>query len=106
MLKQIPIDEALRRVIAGERVPCMVPMTEDSDWADHQPQMLNDILDGVIAFGDEPLQAEEKTTQRKTDTGKLYALADAGWTPAKIADELGVSEQNVRNWLNKREEKK
>lgn len=108
MLKQIPIDEALRRFVAGERVLCLVPGADADDWADYTPQMLNDILRDVIVFADEPIEPIEppetigKKNQGKTDVGKLYALSDAGWSPAKIADELGVSEQTVRNWLNKR----
>lgn len=43
--------------------------------------------------------------QIRVDAGKLYALADAGWKPIKIADELRCSEQTVRNYLNKRKEK-
>lgn len=46
-------------------------------------------------------QAAEKPS-KSIDTGKLYALADAGWKPLKIADELNVSEQTVRNYLSKR----
>lgn len=37
------------------------------------------------------------------DTGKIYALSDAGWKPAKIADEMGLSEQTIRKYLTKRE---
>lgn len=102
MLKQIPIDEALRRFVAGERVLRLVPGTDADDWANYMPQTLDDILGDVIAFADEPIEPIGKKNQGKTDVGKLYALADAGWSPAKIADELGVSEQTVRNWLNKR----
>lgn len=108
MLKQIPIDEALRRFVAGERVLCLMPGTDADDWTEYLPQTLDDILGGVIAFTDEPIKIEPQADKKnggKTDVGKLYALADAGWTPAKIADELGVSEQTVRNWLNKRGEK-
>ena len=58
-----------------------------------------------IAEGDDEPEAK-MTKLIKLDTGKLYALADAGWKPLKIADELGCSEQTVRNYLNKRKEKK
>ena len=39
---------------------------------------------------------------RKVDTGKLQALADAGWTVKAIADEMGVSQQALYNHLGKR----
>lgn len=58
-----------------------------------------------IAEGEEEPEAK-MTKLIRLDTGKLYALADAGWKPLKIADELGCSEQTVRNYLNKRKERK
>lgn len=44
--------------------------------------------------------APKKTGGRKpVDTGKIRALHNAGWPVAKIADEMRVSEQTVRNKL-------
>lgn len=65
MLKQIPIDEALRRFVAGERVLCLVPGTDADDWANYMPQTLDDILRDVIAFADEPIEPME-TIDKKT----------------------------------------
>lgn len=59
----------------------------------------------TLTIAEEDQEPEKMTKQIKLDTGKLYALADAGWKPLKIADELGCSEQTVRNYLNKRKEK-
>lgn len=60
-----------------------------------------------IAEGEGEEEPEAKMNKLiRLDTGKLYALADAGWKPLKIADELGCSEQTVRNYLNKRKERK
>lgn len=42
-----------------------------------------------------------KKTRKPFDTGKLGALRRAGWSVAKIADEMGVSEQTVRNHMKK-----
>ena len=51
---------------------------------------------------------EEKPVKRQTkpakkrkpfDTGKMVALLNAGWSVAKIADEMGVSEQTIRNHM-------
>ena len=53
-------------------------------------------------FTEAPKQ-EPETKQKKLDIGKLYALADANWTSRAIADELGVTQQTVRNWLRRRE---
>ena len=48
----------------------------------------------------------ESNFERRIDTGKIKALKDAGWTVAKIADEMGVSDQTIYNYLNKMESKK
>lgn len=120
MLKQITMLDALERIVNGERVRCLVP-GDTQTWSDYKPMILNDYLaqSGIAVFTEadpeyiEPEPAAEKpafksapVATRKVDTGKLYALSDAGWTPLKIADELGCSEQTVRNWLHKREEDK
>ena len=39
--------------------------------------------------------------RKKLDHGKILALSEAGWSVAKIADEMGCSEQSVRNHLEK-----
>lgn len=48
-------------------------------------------------------------TERKkritVDTGKLVALRNAGWSMKKIAEELGISEGSVFNYLKKMEGK-
>lgn len=46
---------------------------------------------------------EEKPTQKKGkyDVGKICALRRASWSVAKIADEIGCSEQTVRNILKR-----
>lgn len=49
-------------------------------------------------------KAEPKSKPKKRppfDTGKLKALREGGWPVAKIADEMGVSEQTVRNYIAK-----
>ena len=44
----------------------------------------------------------QKTRGRKPfDTGKLKALRNAGWSVAKIADEMRVAEQTIRNHMKK-----
>ena len=46
---------------------------------------------------------EEKPTPKKGkyDVGKICALRRASWSVAKIADEMGCSEQTVRNILKR-----
>ena len=40
-----------------------------------------------------------KKAKKTVDVGKLIALHNAGWSVAKIADELGVSTRTVYNYL-------
>ena len=51
----------------------------------------------------EPAQPDPPPTGKKArktvDVGKLIALHNAGWSVAKIADELGVSTRAVYNYL-------
>lgn len=50
----------------------------------------------------EPVKAVVKPRGRKpVDNGKILALHDAGWPTKKIADEVGVSEQTVKNHIKK-----
>jgi len=62
------------------------------------------IKQAVLALLDhEPKKAETKKTGRKKksiDMGKAKACRQAGWSFAKIADELGVSEMTIRKHLN------
>lgn len=46
-----------------------------------------------------PAPEPAKRKQKDFDTGKARALREAGWTFAKIADEMGVSPQTVANRL-------
>ena len=40
-----------------------------------------------------------KKAKKTVDVGKLIALYNAGWSVAKIADELGISTRTVYNYL-------
>lgn len=44
---------------------------------------------------------QKKRKRQPFDTGKLKALRNAGWSVAKIADEMRVAEQTVRNHMKK-----
>ena len=48
----------------------------------------------------EPKKAESPKPKR-IDVGKIHALADAGWKIKDIAEDVGCSEQTVRNHLAK-----
>ena len=47
----------------------------------------------------------ERKKRITMDTGKLVALRNAGWSMKKIAEELGISEGSVFNYLKKMEGK-
>lgn len=61
--------------------------------------------------GEAPQKAEEPSKPKKAkknppkakgiDKGKIKALHDAGWNASKIADEMGVSPQNINYHLRK-----
>lgn len=42
---------------------------------------------------------DKKRGRKPFDTGKMVALLKAGWSVAKIADEMGVSEQTIRKHM-------
>ena len=124
MLKEIDLLTAVSLVAQGERVRCLVPMVgPDGGWSDMQANYLNECLDGMIFFADdeqvhpqeiEPAASPDKDpepepTKRKQnpgstkvlDEGKIKALRVAGWSIAKIADEMGVSEPTIAKRLKK-----
>ena len=47
------------------------------------------------------VKANAKARRDAIDYGKVRALWDAKWNVAKIADEIGCSEQSIRNYLKK-----
>lgn len=47
--------------------------------------------------------ATKKIGPKKKDLGKVKALREAGWPVTKIADEFGVAEQTIRNWMKEAE---
>ena len=53
---------------------------------------------------EEPKKEETKKGRKPFDMGKLKALVDGGWAVPKIADEMGVSEQTIRNRMKQMEE--
>lgn len=63
-----------------------------------------------VSKSDREEKKEQPEPKKKTkrgrkpfDIGKAQACRNAGWSVAKIADEMGVSEQTVRNNLAKAE---
>ena len=124
-VKQIDEKTALELAAKGKEVLVMVPGGKDSGWEDMMPDSLGHMLEGCMFFRREPaMEAGQiepagqtiefgpaepgnaqpdsppgKKAKKTVDVGKLIALHNAGWSVAKIADELGVSTKTVYNYL-------
>ena len=122
MLKEIDLLTAVSLVVQGERVKCLIPtLGPDDDWLDMQTNYLDEYLRGMIFFADdkqvypqepaalpdkepEPEPPKRKPNPGSTkvlDEGKIKALRVAGWSIAKIADEMNVSEPTIAKRLKK-----
>ena len=60
----------------------------------------------VYVQGVQPKAPKPKKVVKHWDTGKAQALRDAGWTVAKIAAELGVSEPTIMKYTTPAKPKK
>lgn len=64
------------------------------------------VEDPVQEEPEEPVVQIQKTPSKKSvDKGKVGALSKAGWSNAKIADEMGVSSERIRQILKELEVK-
>lgn len=126
-VKQIDEKTALELAAKGKEVLVMAPITTDPEkWIDYEPSTLGHMLEGCMFFRREPAMEVDqvgstgqtieigpaepedaqpdppptgKKSKKTVDVGKLIALHNAGWSVAKIADELGVSTRAVYNYL-------
>ena len=128
-VKQIDEKTALQLAAKGKEVLVMVPAGTDSGWEGMMPSTLGHMLEGCMFFRKEPAmevdqagpagqaiefgaaelegaQSDPPTVRKKpkktVDVGKLIALHIAGWSVAKIADELKVSVRTVYKYLPSR----
>ena len=122
MSKKLTIDEGLQLALAGEDIILLTPKKMSVLW-------ISDIADAKKAGGycmmaedfKAPLDLEPKAPEpdeaqypqihedngevtppvkkSKIDAGKIKALADAGWSVQKIAEEMGISAPTVRRYL-------
>lgn len=127
-IKQVDEKTALELAAKGKEVLVMVPGGKDSGWEDMMPDSLGHMLEGCMFFRREPAmeagqiepagqtiefgpaepenaqhdpshQPEENEEDNWCWKEKLIALHNAGWSVAKIADELGISTRTVYNYL-------
>lgn len=79
----------------------------EKDWIlAHAVEIILDSAEEAQAAKPRKPEPEKKTEKKKPakkrkkfDMGKLGALVQGGWSAAKIADEMGVSEQTIYNKL-------
>ncbi len=117
-LKQITLHDAIQ--CAGDgNVYIMIRLTDDTpveqlrqadgyfmEEAEPAPQPEETQPEGPFDCADQwaerQLSQELATPKKgKYDTGKICAFRRASWSVAKIADEIGCSEQTVRNILKR-----
>lgn len=100
--KEIDLQKALETIMEEGSVYALFKLDKDATIAD---------LYGAEAFMvqnrvEPKLQKEKqiwppKKEPARVDHDKICALYKAKWTIAKIADEMGCSEQTIRNHLDK-----
>ena len=133
-VKQIDMAKALELAAKGMEIKVLAPIGQEGGWENLVPDTLQHMLEGVIFFrqepamekeilpvvsGEEPEPPAEKSLSDLTkelkqarpqkgkldvDIGKMKALREAGWSYAKIADEMRISEGSVYNYLKRAEE--
>ena len=115
-MKQIDYISAVEQMAFKGRTDVVI-MVKNVDPIDYHTLFLLEQNHQVMFFlPDDPEEAapEEKEStppskpaakRRQVDGGKIKALHEAGWPVAKIADEMRVSQNTVRNYIRKMEEK-
>lgn len=76
--------------------PCSNEVLNMTEWMVQNPKVH---FDNGRPTG--KLPGREPKNRKEIDHGKLGALAAAGWTQAKIADELGISIATVHKYITK-----
>ena len=133
-VKQIDMAKALELAAKGMEIKVLAPIGQEGGWENLVPDTLQNMLEGVIFFRQEPAlekeillvvsreepeppaekslsdltkelkQARLQKGKLDVDIGKMKALREAGWSYAKIADEMRISEGSVYNYLKRAEE--
>lgn len=95
-MKIIKRNEVIERVIGGKEVYMLVPVGVTTTIEE-----LAEAKGFCVAEVETEKKAEKKPAEPRVDHGKICACYGAGWPISKIADEVGCSEQTVRNHLIK-----
>lgn len=109
-VKQIDTKTALELAAKGREIAIMAPsVPEPKVWTDYETETLQGMLEGCLFFRQEPAMEIQKPVapnstprvkkQKKVDVGRIIALHKAGWTNAKIAEDVGVSDVTVGKYI-------
>lgn len=108
----------MKAAMDGKKTMMVYNLANDDEPEDLVAVRLTERIDeltghkGAIFLIDEPAEKPEKKQEKKpvvykgeptrgVDSGKIRALTNAGWSAAKIADEMGISVQTVYNYQKK-----
>ena len=103
IMRRLTPEDAYRALKENKEIYSVtqVEMTKD-------PMEVLDMIFGandLITFDETPQEPESAPqTSGKIDHGKIIALYKAGWSVAKIADEMGCTAQTVRNHIRQEEQ--
>lgn len=112
-MKQIDYETAINQLmVAGNEEVQIAVLTPVKDVMPLEIRRMAN--EGAVFFIPDNQEAGESTLslkppaakRRQVDGGKIKALHEAGWPVAKIADEMQVSQQTIRNYIKKMEGKK
>lgn len=99
-MKRVTVQEGIKAAEEGKKVKLIVAKPIDATLT------LGEIW--RAAAGDAYCEIEEEEEKPKVkkepkcDKGKVYALADAGWSQKKIADEMKVTEGYISQLIKAR----
>ena len=112
MLQEVNLEKALKKAATGKEVLILTTMDDGSMAI----ESLSDILQGARFLVEVPAVINEEfevalpkaappptpkpAKKKNVDAGKIHALHNAGWSQAKIADEMKLSIGTVNRYLN------
>lgn len=110
-MKQIDYETAINQLmVAGNEEIQIAVLTPMKDVMPLEIRRMAN--EGAVFFipdnqepGESTPPSKPAAKRRQVDGGKIKALHEAGWPVAKIADEMRVSQNTVRNYIRKMEEK-
>lgn len=111
-MKQIDYETAINQLmVAGNEEIQIAVLTPMKDVMPLEIRRMAN--EGAVFFIPDNQEAGKSTPpskppaakRRQVDGGKIKALHEAGWPMVKIADEMRVSQQTIRNYIKKIEEK-